>query len=78
VAVGEEAVLGKEVALGEDTIRARSGGRFRRKTRSECTVKKAKICFLRDDQTRWSPDRTWWGSVRSESSKLLERPDTFG
>jgi hypothetical protein len=63
------------------TARARSGGGSRKKkneTRSERTVKKAEIRFSRDDRTRWSHDRTWWGSVRSQSSKLLERPEASG
>jgi hypothetical protein len=37
------------------------GWRRRRKNaRSECTVKKGEIRFLRDDRTRWSHDRTRW------------------
>jgi hypothetical protein len=41
-------------------------------------LKEAQIRFSRGDRTRWSPDRTRWSSVRSESSKLLARPNMSG
>jgi hypothetical protein len=52
--------------------------RTRKKRSGRNGYMRAQIRFQRTDRTQWSSDRTRWSIVRSESSKLLERPDVSG
>jgi leucyl aminopeptidase (aminopeptidase T) len=56
---------------------ARAGADEEKRSRTKAYMR-TQIRSARTDRTRWSNDRTRWCSVRSHSSKLLERPDASG
>jgi hypothetical protein len=61
--------------FGETAIRARGAAADKKNETKTKSYMRTQIRSLRTDRTRWSNDRTRWCSVRSQSSKLLDRPD---